>query len=67
MCAALNGVNVSMVSVITDRTVREEVTEDKKFDLSSKIDTGQETTVDRLHSQDGQERVHGEANRIGNI
>ena len=56
-----------MVSVITDRTVREEVTEDKKFDLSSKIDTGQETTVDRLHSQDGQERVHGEANRIGNI
>ena len=33
VCATLNGANVTMVSVITGRTVREEVTEGKKFDL----------------------------------
>ena len=33
MSAALNGANASMVSVITGRTIREEASDDKTFDL----------------------------------
>ena len=33
VCAALNAVNSSMVSVITDRSIREEVSDGKTFDL----------------------------------
>ena len=33
VCAALNGANSNMVSVITGRTVREEASENKTFDL----------------------------------
>ena len=33
VCAALNGANSIMVSVITDRTIREEASDGKTFDL----------------------------------
>ena len=33
VCAALNGANSSMVSVITDRSIREEATDGRTFDL----------------------------------